>query len=159
VRVNNTDGSNIFLLDGPVHRGAAGETNNTWTSCQAFCSGYKYAGLENGGDCRCGNTFTYQASGNVRQVDPTTCQTVCNGANLQYCGGDNRMTLFVNSQYAPPQLPKVRFISYTLSMCSNALCSALKNVLFFCLSGKYGCASAQTTQWCGGYEDLGVMRE
>lgn len=52
----------------------------TISKCESLCSGYTYAGVENGGECYCGNTITNnQAS--------TGCTTPCLGDSTKTCGG------------------------------------------------------------------------
>ncbi|KAF2021810.1 copper radical oxidase [Aaosphaeria arxii CBS 175.79] len=55
---------------------------------------YLYAGVENGGQCYCGNKIASTAT----SADATTCDTVCNGNATEYCGGTNRLNLYTSRQ-------------------------------------------------------------
>lgn len=60
-------------------------------ACANFCAGYTYFGLENGGECYCGNTIDNGAS-------PVTCQnecyTCCASALSERCGGFFRLSMY-----------------------------------------------------------------
>ena len=50
----------------------------------------KYAGVQNGGDCFCGNV-----SGNFGGADEFLCQQRCEGFGLQNCGGHMVNAIFM----------------------------------------------------------------
>ncbi|TPX11566.1 uncharacterized protein E0L32_007777 [Thyridium curvatum] len=66
--------------------------NKTVAGCIASCNPqYKYAGVEYGGECWCGNSFS---AGSV--VAPITdCNMICNGNATEYCGAGNRLDVYV----------------------------------------------------------------
>ncbi|KAH7309534.1 WSC domain-containing protein [Stachybotrys elegans] len=62
--------------------------------CQALCAreGTKYAGLENGRECWCGNDI--QDSQSNVLVDKAECQAPCSGDSAQTCGSGARIHLY-----------------------------------------------------------------
>ncbi|KAL8699219.1 MAG: hypothetical protein Q9201_006129 [Fulgogasparrea decipioides] len=93
-----TGGRALSGLQNPV----AGATL-TLEKCAAACAGYAYFGTEYSGECYCGNTF---GAGSVLATggnDPTKngCSMLCNGDQLEYCGGPNRLSTYkVNTTLA-----------------------------------------------------------
>ncbi|XP_068127735.1 kremen protein 1 isoform X1 [Hyperolius riggenbachi] len=71
------------------------ETSNKQTiqSCINMCrrQRYKFAGLESGFACFCGNNADYRKHGETPSTD---CNSVCFGDHTQPCGGDGRIILF-----------------------------------------------------------------
>lgn len=63
--------------------------------CAQGCQGYKYFGAEFGGECYCGNTIN--AGSALVPGDRTTngCNMICNGNQSEYCGGANRLEMYV----------------------------------------------------------------
>src|SRR5690349_5302844 len=63
----------------------------TWQGCNSYCasSGFKYAGVEGGNTCRCGNGFGFNP---VRATD-SICGLTCSGDSAQCCGALNRILL------------------------------------------------------------------
>ncbi|PAA81169.1 hypothetical protein BOX15_Mlig028452g3 [Macrostomum lignano] len=59
--------------------------------CLNRCSelGYKYAGLQEGNTCYCGNSY-----GRYGKGDPTICFTMCSGNSNQMCGGTHYNLVF-----------------------------------------------------------------
>ena len=64
--------------------------------CLAFCGNYKYAGLEYGRECYCGNTLQNGAS-----LTSTSgqCVTPCAGMSTNTCGGPNALQMYTNGNY------------------------------------------------------------
>jgi hypothetical protein len=63
--------------------------------CRGLCTGFKYYGVQNGGNsCFCGND--YGTKGN-HKADESNCKSPCYGDLNQTCGGLNH-----NAIYAPP---------------------------------------------------------
>ena len=52
--------------------------------------GFRYAGVQAGSQCFCGNTAPPQS----KIVDQRQCNTRCNGDGKQFCGGGWRMNVF-----------------------------------------------------------------
>ena len=61
--------------------------------CIAFCAldNYKYAGVEYGSECWCGNAL---AAGAVLAPMQTDCSMLCKGDSLHYCGAENRLNIY-----------------------------------------------------------------
>jgi len=84
-----TEGTNVRAL------GSASTAGSTMTvqSCEAFCNGYTYFGVEYGQECYCGNSF-----GNGSVPAPNTdCNMVCAGNGGEYCGAGNRLLVYSDS--------------------------------------------------------------
>ncbi|XP_076471153.1 cell surface hyaluronidase CEMIP2-like [Babylonia areolata] len=58
--------------------------------CRAF--NYRYAGLKNGVECRCGG------DSNEHQVSAMYCSTACSGKKAEKCGGDLAMAIYSITQ-------------------------------------------------------------
>ncbi|KAF5237114.1 hypothetical protein FAUST_6254 [Fusarium austroamericanum] len=59
----------------------------TVDTCLDKCGNYKYAGVENGRDCYCGNSVNWQGLiGQGKNISMTDCNISCPGNNLAYCG-------------------------------------------------------------------------
>ncbi|EMT63145.1 WSC domain-containing protein 2 [Fusarium odoratissimum] len=84
----------------------------TIDTCLEKCWMYKYAGVENGRECWCGNNINWQGLlptfGQGKNVSMTDCNIGCPGNNLAYCGGLARMNLYVNKSSALAFLKKHR---------------------------------------------------
>ncbi|KAL8688550.1 MAG: hypothetical protein Q9218_005568, partial [Villophora microphyllina] len=93
-----TEGTNGRAL-GDLQNPVAGATL-TLEKCAAACTGYTYFGTEYSGECYCGNTFGTGAVLATGGDDPAQngCSMFCNGDQLEYCGGPNRLSTYkVNS--------------------------------------------------------------
>jgi hypothetical protein len=64
--------------------------------CEAKCVGYTYFGMEYSNQCYCGNSL---GAGSVNQTSlvPATsgCDMICTGNALEYCGGPDRLNLYM----------------------------------------------------------------
>ncbi|KAF5637309.1 WSC domain protein [Fusarium tjaetaba] len=82
----------------------------TIDTCLEKCWMYKYAGVENGRECWCGNNINWQgllpSFGQGKNVSMTDCNIGCPGNNLAYCGGLARMNLYINKSSALAFLKK-----------------------------------------------------
>lgn len=72
-------------------------TSMTIDRCLSQCSQYKYAGVEYGRECWCGNTINF--SGTLAptpgtNVSDTECSFTCPGNSSQFCGAGNRINLY-----------------------------------------------------------------
>ncbi|KAI9051067.1 hypothetical protein LZ554_005175 [Drepanopeziza brunnea f. sp. 'monogermtubi'] len=74
----------------------------TLESCMAGCQGYSYFGMEYANQCYCGNTLGIGAV-NQTSRDPTVngCNMVCAGNALEWCGGGNRLNLYLLNGTSP----------------------------------------------------------
>ncbi|KAF2432321.1 WSC-domain-containing protein [Tothia fuscella] len=60
--------------------------------CVDFCSGYKYAGLEYGTQCWCGNTLPTDRAPQAGILG--NCQMNCQGDDGEYCGGSWALSIY-----------------------------------------------------------------
>lgn len=82
-----------FFDNQPKHvLDAAPKTSAKMTpaKCQSTCSGYRFAGLENGDECYCSNVLTTYSYIPVWG----DCVTPCAGNSTQYCGGSSNVEIF-----------------------------------------------------------------
>ncbi|KAL8830675.1 MAG: hypothetical protein Q9170_005627, partial [Blastenia crenularia] len=96
-----TEGTNGRALSG-LQNPVAGATL-TLEKCAAACAGYTYFGTEYSGECYCGSTFGVGAILATGGNDPAQngCSMLCNGDQLEYCGGPNRLSTYkTNSSLA-----------------------------------------------------------
>ncbi|KAL2130999.1 hypothetical protein VTI74DRAFT_5681 [Chaetomium olivicolor] len=91
-----TEATGARALDAKTY--ASGDAM-TLESCATFCAGYKYFATEYSAECYCGNTL-HPTSAEAASVDE--CSMTCSGNPLQYCGGPNRLELYVNDAVAAP---------------------------------------------------------
>ncbi|KAH6694087.1 WSC domain-containing protein [Plectosphaerella plurivora] len=86
-------------LDGKSlnYRSSTSSKDMTTEKCVAECkgNGYRYAGLEYGGVCYCGNTVKGD------ELDSSKCSFKCNGNTDEYCGGDKSMSLYSDPTFPP----------------------------------------------------------
>ena len=68
---------------------ATAASGMTVETCAAFCSGYKYMGVEYSTECYCGNTIN---AGSALATDG--CSMTCGGNANEYCGGPNRLNFY-----------------------------------------------------------------
>ncbi|TLS29690.1 hypothetical protein PpBr36_00474 [Pyricularia pennisetigena] len=71
-------------------RGEVPRANMTVEKCQAACkgNGYRFAGLEYYGECRCGSSI------GGSKVAESECGLACTGNKTQVCGGNNRLSIY-----------------------------------------------------------------
>lgn len=62
----------------------------TTEMCAKFCKAYEYFGTEYGRECFCGNELQ-QAS---KEAPATECKMACGGDEGEFCGGDNRLSVY-----------------------------------------------------------------
>jgi hypothetical protein len=70
----------------------------TVAKCTAGCKAARFtlSGLEFGGECFCGNTFS-----NGGKPAASGCNMVCNGNSTEYCGGPDRLNVYGNGNQPP----------------------------------------------------------
>lgn len=64
--------------------------NMTNGMCAVFCDGYTFFGTEYGRECFCGNVLDEESE----EVDESECGMVCQGANTEFCGEANRLSVY-----------------------------------------------------------------
>lgn len=78
-----------------VNFGYAGFHNMTHEVCNTYCQGYAYFGVENAGECYCGQDFpSYSPSDG--------CDIPCYGNSSQNCGGGMRIRVFKTTKLPQP---------------------------------------------------------
>lgn len=60
-----------------------------------LANGFRYAGVEYYGDCRCGNSIV----GSLATQDQ--CSLPCNGNHTQVCGGTNHVSVYMDPTFKP----------------------------------------------------------
>ena len=83
-----TEGTNVRALSGASFYNYP---SMTLEQCASNCSGFKYWGVEYGGECYCGNSF---GAGSIAATE-NDCNFLCPGDNLEYCGAGNRLSVYV----------------------------------------------------------------
>jgi hypothetical protein len=68
--------------------------------CAAFCASYPYFGVEYSGECYCGIGLQ---GGSVLSTT-ASCDMLCDGNQLEYCGGPNRLDVY-SSDGVPISVP------------------------------------------------------
>ena len=71
----------------PVHQFS--KDDNKKSVCIAACEGFKYAGVENGNQCFCGDILPAAALKRAGE-----CTRVCPGDQSEMCGGSWRINIF-----------------------------------------------------------------
>eukprot|EP01064_Diplonema_japonicum_P024550 TRINITY_DN3514_c0_g1_i1.p1 TRINITY_DN3514_c0_g1~~TRINITY_DN3514_c0_g1_i1.p1 ORF type:complete len:666 (+),score=165.37 TRINITY_DN3514_c0_g1_i1:68-1999(+) len=93
-----------FEVDGwhrALHTLAYVSQGNTMEECTSACqwNGFKYAGLEAGDECWCGNNVQYAS-----RTITAKCDTPCPGDGNQWCGDGYKSLVYIldGSVYTPP---------------------------------------------------------
>ena len=91
-----SDSVSSRALTGLANPGPANQ--NSVEHCASECSGFAYFGVEYGMECYCGNTIS-GGSAMVAGSTPgaTGCDMVCSGNASEYCGGSNRINIYVEA--------------------------------------------------------------
>ncbi|KAF1969272.1 heme peroxidase [Bimuria novae-zelandiae CBS 107.79] len=95
----------------------------TVEQCASLCTGIPYFGVEYSQECYCGTTLQ---SGSVPQP-ASDCNMLCAGNKTQYCGGPNRLSLYldaanpVSSPMNPPMSDSTYQGCYTDSVNARVL--------------------------------------
>lgn len=89
------------LLRGPSSRAA----DMTVNRCHSYCSGSRFAGLQNGDECWCGNALSPTEPGQQAgsKVDEAECGMPCTGDKGAKCGAPFRIALY-ESNLVPPEV-------------------------------------------------------
>lgn len=79
--------------------------------CIQICSykGFRYAGLEAGSKCYCGNTFAYTPT----PLASTKCERPCTGDKTLKCGGDR--AVYVYDTVSEIQLMNMRWVPFVVT--------------------------------------------
>ena len=84
------DQSDMHDLDGMYVPLKTKEPADSHGKCRYFCRDYSYFGLQNGGECRCGNQF-----GMYGKVDDKHCNMSCQSQASRKCGGPGYNSIFL----------------------------------------------------------------
>ncbi|GFP60137.1 WSC domain-containing protein ARB_07867 [Trichoderma asperellum] len=87
------------LMDNQVYNN---DTTMTPQVCLSRCGQYKYAGVEYGQECWCGNTLNlagWADSTPGKNVSSSECNVVCPGNATEYCGAGNVLQLYVKKTF------------------------------------------------------------
>lgn len=85
------------LMDNQVYNN---DTTMTPHLCLFHCSEYKYAGVEYGQECWCGDSLNlsgWEGAVPGENVTSSGCNVLCPGNSTEYCGGGNRLQLYVKT--------------------------------------------------------------
>ena len=96
---------NQCVRDGPTRLFSTRINTNgvTIESCVQTCDsqGYKFAGVEYGGECWCSNSLNTKNSPVGEAVDLSECREPCNGNQGETCGGNWAITVYQKSDGVP----------------------------------------------------------
>ncbi|AEO65393.1 uncharacterized protein THITE_2112326 [Thermothielavioides terrestris NRRL 8126] len=70
----------------------------TVESCAAFCTKFKYFGVEYGRECYCDNSLSATATAD------SDCAMPCAGDADETCGNGNRLNVYLNNNYVAPKV-------------------------------------------------------
>ncbi|KAI1394131.1 putative glyoxal oxidase [Hypoxylon trugodes] len=91
-----TEASNIRALSLYTYA----DDGMTLETCQVFCDakGTTYFGVEYARECYCGNKFETGSA----EAPESDCSMLCGGDQLEYCGGSNRLSVYVKNGTSTP---------------------------------------------------------
>jgi WSC domain len=118
------------------------------SSCLAAPSGpYKYAGVQHGNECWCGNTNL----DTLQKVEDTSCSMRCTGSSSQYCGAAWRNSIYATGYvgcYEDSYSRTLPVVVYADNQNTVELC---KSSCLTASSGSYKFAGLQNGNecWCG----------
>ncbi|KAK5989408.1 WSC domain-containing protein [Cladobotryum mycophilum] len=75
------------------------DTTMTPEVCLEKCYQYKYAGIEYGQECWCGNTLGlagWEGATPGKNVTDSDCNMLCPGNSTEYCGSGSRLQLYIS---------------------------------------------------------------
>jgi hypothetical protein len=106
--------SGCYIDNSDGHRALPAATyaddHMTIASCAAFCSSFKYFGLEYARECYCDNTISPAAT----SVDGADCSFPCAGDASATCGAGDRLSVYENAAPvagpAPAQLDGIPYV-------------------------------------------------
>ncbi|KAL0937228.1 WSC-domain-containing protein [Colletotrichum truncatum] len=121
----------VCLFDAPdsrVLRGGSSDdhTGMTVEKCiaQAAADGWRYAGVEFGGECFWGDVQV-----NPERSNQADCNTPCAGNPSQVCGGGNRILLYENSNFQGVAQAKTSVDNYKNDPTNSDLARTAKNAI------------------------------
>ncbi|ETN45954.1 uncharacterized protein HMPREF1541_00136 [Cyphellophora europaea CBS 101466] len=135
------------------------DSNMTVANCVAVCAanGYTISGVEYSGECYCGNTFS---NGGAPAPDGLAgCNMICNGNSSEYCGGPNRLDVYVlgaRSIIAPDWAPlgcytdsvTARTLSVGMPVPGGPANMTQENCQQACFASNYNISGVEYSQEC-----------
>ncbi|KAF8464887.1 WSC domain-containing protein [Kalaharituber pfeilii] len=97
-----------------LDKDAFASSTMTTEACQDYCTGkgYPLSGTEYSTECYCGTTLAYNSA-----LGSTACTMPCGGNSNQICGGPSALSVYNNTELAPPKVPsEVPFVGHYLSL-------------------------------------------
>ncbi|KAI5455943.1 hypothetical protein BGZ63DRAFT_409575 [Mariannaea sp. PMI_226] len=87
-------------------------TGMTVEKCVSFAEdgGWRYAGVEYGGECHVGNTLHH-----ATKASPGDCNQKCAGNQAEYCGSGNRIQIYADSSWSFPNQKEIRDVLLTFN--------------------------------------------
>ncbi|KFY89652.1 hypothetical protein V500_05562 [Pseudogymnoascus sp. VKM F-4518 (FW-2643)] len=150
-------------VDSVAARVLSGSAYNSDTQTEAACAsycgtkGFKYAGVEYGVECYCGNTLTSTVA------DETTCSMTCPGNVNELCGGPNRLNVFESTATSPatsavPTSSAVAVAGWTAGGCYTDTVAARSLTQGMAVAGNADMTIELCVAACqaGGYKIAGV---
>ncbi|KAK0632494.1 WSC domain-containing protein [Immersiella caudata] len=127
---------------------STGGDSMTVGTCAAFCSAYKYFGLEYGRECWCGDEQLATA------VDESQCSFPCSGNSKQTCGAGAIQDLYINNRFIQrkPATLKIPYIGCFVD-------DGPKRVLPQNLLGSDDMTAAKCADHCAAFEFFGKAPE
>ncbi|KAL6354487.1 hypothetical protein LRP88_11824 [Fusarium phalaenopsidis] len=83
----------------------------TIDACLEKCWMFKYAGVEYGRECWCGDTLNWEGNTGAtpgKNVTMDDCNFKCPGNSLSFCGAGSRMNLYINNSTALSEIRRRR---------------------------------------------------
>ena len=74
-------------------------TSSRLEECNAYCTGYKYYGVQYGNECFCSNS--YGSMGKGSESDCNSSNSKCSGNSSQICGGRERNSVCARGSCRP----------------------------------------------------------
>ena len=71
-------------------------TSSRLEECNAYCTGYKYYGVQYGNECFCSNSY-----GSMGKGSESDCNSKCSGNSSQICGGRERNSVYARGSCRP----------------------------------------------------------
>ncbi|KAF5006235.1 hypothetical protein FDECE_7395 [Fusarium decemcellulare] len=83
----------------------------TIDTCLEKCWMYRFAGVEYGRECWCGNSINWEGNSGAtpgKNVTMSDCNFRCPGDNLSFCGAGSRINMYINNSTAMSELRRRR---------------------------------------------------
>lgn len=129
-----------FSPDQLGYEGYAGAYNMSYETCNALCEGHALFGLEDFGQCFCGDQMA-----TTEYAPPGSCSTPCSGDPNQVCGGNTSIRVFNTSVPKLQPVPPVLYVEVGCLLDAQANPQHVRVLPdFFCSNGLSTSASYPT---------------